>query len=85
MKCSACNGKVSSRLTDGQVQAQQHVVAQQRAGMFGLPADRSRVMSAPIHCLPVMRDATVGFWWATCSPVTFCHAHDLAKLQIDAK
>jgi hypothetical protein len=48
VKRLACYAKVSSRLTDGQLQARQHVIAQQRAGMFGLPVGRSR-MSTPVH------------------------------------
>jgi hypothetical protein len=40
--------KVSSRLADGQLQARQHVIAQQCAGMFGLPEGQSS-MSMPVH------------------------------------
>jgi hypothetical protein len=58
VKRLACYAKISSRLTDRQVQARQDVIAQQRAGMFGLPGDRS-TMNTSVHG-SVMLDATAG-------------------------
>jgi hypothetical protein len=58
VKRLACYAKISSRLTDGQLQAWKDVITQQRAGMFGLPGDRSP-MSLPDHGC-VTRGATAG-------------------------
>ena len=41
--------KISSRLTDGQLQARQYVLTQQCAGMFGLSSVGRRRMSTPFH------------------------------------
>jgi hypothetical protein len=48
VKRLACDGKISRRLTDGQMQARQHLIAQQPAGMFDPAAGWTR-MSMHVH------------------------------------